>query len=188
MILEDYKDIRPQAFHFFVKMDTQQVTCNDFINFLDVCLRHTSYQFLAIMLHGFHARGASMAQLEGEDILNIRSDGRWGEKNSAIESYLCLNLISMTPEQIFKEKPHYRRQWSNARLVYIAHMVVQMEGGCCPSPHFCPQHILPILHGTASTSATGLLPRFGGSIQDARSTQKQELGSLLVRDETSAGM
>ena len=120
LIMEDYKEIHLQAFHFFVKMDGQQVTRNDFINMLDLCLLHTMYRFLSVVPHSFHAGGASMAQLEGENILNISSDSRWGEKSSAIESYLQLNLISMTPEQIFEEKIHYRHQWSNARLAYLA--------------------------------------------------------------------
>ena len=128
-ILEDYKEIRPQAFHFFVRMDGHQVTCNKFINMLDVCLMHTTYRFLAVVPHRFRAGGASTARLDGEDILSICSDGRWGEKSSAIESYLRLNLISMTPEQIFEEKPHYHHQWSQARLAYQARVMVQTPGG-----------------------------------------------------------
>ena len=134
LIMEDYKEIRPQVFHFFMKMDGQQVTRNDFINILDLCLLHMTYRFLSVVPHSFHTGGASTARLEGENILNICSDGRWGEKSSAIESYLQLNLISMTPEQIFEEKIHYRRQWSNTRLAYLARVMVQTVGSLA-HPH-----------------------------------------------------
>ena len=69
------------------------LTCDSIM--LDVCLLRTSYHFLSVIPHGFHSGGASTARLEGKNILNIHSDGHWGEKSSA-KAYLARVVVQTT--------------------------------------------------------------------------------------------
>ena len=87
-----------------MKMDGQEVTRNDFNNMLDVCLLHTSYHFLSVIPHGFHSGGASTVRLEGKNILNIHSDGHWGEKTSA-KAYLA-RVVVQTTGNLFWSSTH----------------------------------------------------------------------------------
>ena len=88
---------------------------------------HTRWCFKRIVGHSFRIGGASVARLDGHGILSVRYAGQWSKRSRALMHYTRMNLVSMQPEQIYKEVPCYNKKWSHQILSYIARNVVQNE-------------------------------------------------------------
>ena len=70
--VEAFTYVRPDGTQFFFcTFDGQQLCRNDVLDILDVCLMHSSYQFLHVMPQSFHQGRLSQETLEGEDITSV---------------------------------------------------------------------------------------------------------------------
>ena len=128
--MEDYEEIRPDGVeYYFVRQDGQQLSRQEFVNMLDLCLLHTSYHNIRILSHSLRIGGASTAILDGQYITSVEYAGRWRKGSKAFEHYNKTAYITMDPAKVFMKLPRFRRQWSNFRLASLARNYVQT-----PSP------------------------------------------------------
>ena len=134
--MDKYRSLRPRGSEkFFVRMDGQQVTRNEFCHFLDACLLHTRWRFLHVVPHALRVGGASEARKRGYDILTVKFIGRWTYNSSSIEAYTRLNLISIDPILVQRDKPTFVKSWKWNHLTYIARNTVQTKGSRDTHPH-----------------------------------------------------
>ena len=141
-LFTQYDSMRPkEAQHYFVHEDGQEVTRDCFLDFLDVCLVQTDFYTLIILPHCFRIGGASWACHEGQHILQIRADGCLGEQSKAIEPYLRLPFMDMTPQVIHEKHEHFCHNWHLCRVSHMAQCVVQTQSG-----RFHPFHLMFLQH------------------------------------------
>ena len=128
-IFDQYVDVRPKGVSkFFVKMDGQPLTRNEFCDFLDSCLLLTRWRSAHCVPHSFRVGGASHARKIGMGILEVQYIGRWTKNSSAIEAYTRPDLLNIEPEDLKQKKPKYVKSWTFRRLRFLAQNAVQTKG------------------------------------------------------------
>ena len=124
-MLEEYVAQRPrEADYFFVREDGTPLAREDFVNLFELCLLHTRWRFLHVVLHALRVRGASNARLEGATIFNVQFAGRWRKGSAAYEHYNKVAYVSMLPEKAYEDLLHSRRVWPDVRLAFLSRNVV----------------------------------------------------------------
>ena len=128
-IFDSYLSVRPKgARKFFVKMDGQPLTRNEFCDILDSSLLLTRWRSAHCVPHSFRVGGASHARKIGMGILEVQYIGRWTKNSSAIEAYTRPDLLNIEPEELKVKKPKYIRAWTFRRLRFLAQNVIQTKG------------------------------------------------------------
>ena len=126
-IVEKYIQQHLDGDKFFCKNNGRQLSRNDFLNLLDVCLVGTGWVNLSITPHSFRQGRVSQESLEGVDMDTIWHTGRWSERSTAFEAYTQSDFAAPTPAQILGFL-RMRRQWRPAKVSYLAHNMVQTKG------------------------------------------------------------
>ena len=138
-----YSSLRPKgAKHFFVREDGRPLTRDDMVDALDLCVLHSPFWRMKYMSHAFRIGGASQARLAGVNILQIQNQGHWGKNSKAVEHYTRQQFLRMTPDQLYAHTK-YRRNWTDAKLRYLAKRVVQTPGDRSHKHHLMLQNNFP---------------------------------------------
>ena len=71
---------------------------------------------------------ASHARAIGINISKIYYIGHWTDRSKAIKAYTRPDIVVLSPQAIYNQLPHYRKDWSPARILFIARHVVESPG------------------------------------------------------------
>ena len=127
--MKDYERSCPAgARNFFCTEDGLELDRNAVLNLLEPCLLLSDWRFLSVMPHAFRLGAASHARAIGINISEIYYTGRWTDRSKAIEAYTRPDIVVLSPQAIYNQLPHYRRDWSPARILFIARHVVESPG------------------------------------------------------------
>ena len=55
--------------------------------------------------------------------------GRWSPTSKAIEPYTRVSSALKSPDDLYKEFPRYRKNWTPAKISHLARLVIQTSGG-----------------------------------------------------------
>ena len=134
-IVEGYLKLHPvNAKNVFCKQHGAPLQRLDVLNMLHVCLIESNWHFLNITPHSFRQGRVSEALLAGEDIADIRNDGRWTLSSVAFEMYARSDLVALTPEFLFSNYPKYHKTWTLQRLRHLAQNMVETPGQLSSHP------------------------------------------------------
>ena len=78
--------------------------------------------------HAFRLGAASHTRAIGVNISEIYYIGLWTDQSKAIEAYTRPDIVVLSPQAIFNQLPHYRRDWSPARILFIVRHIVESPG------------------------------------------------------------
>ena len=128
-LMKDYERSCPAGAHnFFCTEDGLELDRNAVLNLLEPCLLLSDWRFLSVTPHAFRLGAASHARAIGINISEIYYIGRWTDRSKAIEAYTRPDIVVLSPQAIYNQLPHYRRDWSPARILFIARHVVESPG------------------------------------------------------------
>ena len=135
-VIESYKATHPaREYNFFCSFDGLELTRPWVLNFLEACLLQTDWVFLSVTPHCFCVGAASNARVIGVPISEVSYIGRWINKRKAIEAYIRLDMIALSPAVIHQELPHYHRACPEQRILFISRSVIETPGSVLHPHH-----------------------------------------------------